>query len=108
MSVRQTTYVLFGALLPYGAAEYEACEPFFPDNRAQGEAVVLYDGMNGEWIAVGVIIDKAADYDGFNEPVRLSPASQLETAEVRSVIAEIGGFPGGPYEYQHIVLTHYR
>lgn len=107
MSVDVSTYVMFGVLLPYDAADYEDCEPYFDDDKLnpRGNVTVLYDGMNGDYIAVGHVVAKTDDDQHFDEPIEL-PARPGRTwqKDVQTAIAELGAEPKAA---SWLVVSHY-
>lgn len=78
MSVRETTYLLYGLILPYkafnkfhGGDAYEKCEPFDADDVTIPGPAAIFDGMMGEFVAVGYI-QAASDRAGhFPKPVTI-------------------------------------
>lgn len=104
MSVRQKTYAIYGAVLPYETADYDTCEPFFPENREAGQGVVLFDGMCGKWIIVGVV-SAVDEGEGFNPPLVLPIRGISDIAECVNVLRKIGADPS--VEFNHIVVTKY-
>lgn len=98
MSTQMNTYVLYGVVLPYTKdprwdqsradsiddnSSYMAMEPFMDsafqidDVNAQRGITVLFDGRDGDYIAVGRVIAKTHNHCGFNEPVSVSADAAL-------------------------------
>lgn len=89
MSVNLTTYIVWGAKVPYPKLEdgeedrlYELYEkpasfyhkPSEPLNNENGITAIL-DGMGGTYMIVGHILDRTHDYDGFNSNPVVLPRS---------------------------------
>ena len=70
MSVRSTTYLIWGVSLPYDKVTYEQVEERLAEDMPNGMVGVIYDGMCGKFVYVGVIHARTGDDDGgFDEPV---------------------------------------
>jgi hypothetical protein len=39
---------------------------------------VLYDGMDGQYVAIGRVIEKTGNHDHFEHPIRIAPLSDAE------------------------------
>jgi hypothetical protein len=91
MSTQLNTYVLVGVKLPYDHfsgddldtdADYEKLEPYmdsaFKGIEHHNGLCVLFDGMNGKYIAAGRVLAKTDESDGFNGAIdaHMSPALQ--------------------------------
>ena len=110
MSVQANTYAMIGAILPYRNDLYDSLEPYM-DSAFKGihhheGLCVLYDGMNGEYIAVGRVIAKSGNHEGFVAPVRFPDLEEFEAFEIESGIRAL--FPDEAVHVEPFVLTHYR
>lgn len=111
MSVQVNTYVIYGTLLPYSACEdhYDALEPYMDDGGKDGVSV-LYDGMNGQYVAVGHVLAKSEDDQGFEEPIHTFEAEK-KVGDYRKaamkLLDEIGVVPSLS-GFQWLVISHYR
>ena len=76
MGVHVNTYVMWGVLLPYEPfkGKYDDLEPHMDDRRsdvadAKTSVKVLYDGMNGKYVAIGRIVERTGSHGVFHEPI---------------------------------------
>ena len=125
MSVQHNTYAMFGAVLPYKGGAwgedddrlYDRLEPYMDsafktdDVNPRRGITVIFDGMNGEYIAVGRVFAKSKVYEGFGpQPIAMSADPDLLDM-VRANIAETiqeAGYTGPDIAPGWHVLTHYR
>jgi hypothetical protein len=116
MSSQQNTYVMIGAIFPYelfkGDEIYDKLEPY-TDNAFDGihnhkGICVLFDGMNGEYVAIGYVLAKSDNHEGLEAPVVIN--GQIGTADIKADIQRfIGDIVALPeFEVTPIALTHYR
>lgn len=110
MSTQINTYAMVGAILPYDGELYDKLEPYMDDAfegvQHHDGLCVLYDGMNGEYIAVGKVVAKSANHEGFVAPVRLPAPTPDEIWLLRIEIGKL--FPGVSFCVEPLVITHYR
>lgn len=111
MSAQVNTYVLFGVV---GEDGYDQCEPYMddafkPDVNPKGNVTILFDGMNGEYVAVGHVIAKTGNGAHFEDPVRVptSPAIHASADDVQTALRDIGLEPFA-YALGWHVISHYR
>ncbi len=117
MSVQCNTYVMIGATFPYELFRdddvYKKLEPFqdnaFKSIHHHEGLCVLIDGMNGDYVAVGVVLAKSADHEGLVAPLVIRTTAE-ETAGVATAITNsIGKIVNLPeFKVTPIVLSHYR
>lgn len=111
MSVQLNTYVMRGVLLPFdNDKEYEKYEPYFDDafkgiHHHEG-LCVLSDGMNGRYMAIGQVIAKTANYEGFNEPIVVTKPDLMQDLDLANKIAGLIG--DHPHDINTFVISHYR
>lgn len=113
MSTQLNTYVMWGVLLPYSAddAVYDQCDPYLdsafdPAVNAKNGITVLFDGMCGEYIAVGHVVDKTENYRGFERPISIGRPKRAWKDGLRAAIAEIGVVAAPKPAW--LVVSHYR
>jgi hypothetical protein len=89
MSVQLNTYVMYGVLLPFrrelsdeqnDLLEGYTDSAFTPDFNPKDGLTALDDGMNGEYLAIGKVIAKTDDHEGFSKPVAPSAAKNALAA----------------------------
>lgn len=117
MSVQCNTYVMIGALFPYSELfenQYDRLEPYtdsaFKGIHHHNGLCVLPDGMNGEYVAIGKVLAKSENYQGFNAPV-LIEFGRAQIAEVGRLLTKEFGDLLGKLELcpvQPLVISHYR
>ena len=117
MSMQHNIYVMIGTTFPYDTfkddVKYSQLEPFmdsaFDDVHHHEGLCILFDGMNGEYVAVGKVLAKSANHEGLVAPlvVRATPA---EISEVKDNIQRsIGGITLLPdFEVAPLVIRHCR
>jgi hypothetical protein len=112
MSVQANTYAMIGAILPF-ADNFDLVkrlEPYmdsgFKGIHHHNGLCVLFDGMNGDYIAVGRVVAKSANNEGFVAPVRLPAPTADEIVQLRREILQL--FPGADFCVEPLVITHYR
>lgn len=136
MSTQVNTYVLWGLILPYEEVNalpggedsaYDRAEPytdsaFDEDVNPKNEVTILFDGMNGKYVAVGHVIAKTRDYGHFHQPVTLRNPSIHASPDIP--LSEFGLWKAGigkaledlGYSYEQVegreigwhVISHYR
>jgi hypothetical protein len=109
VSVSNRSYVLYGVMVPYESVEYEQIENYLPGEPKAKESgvAVIYDGMSGNYVAVGAVIAEADEYELFAEPVLYGPNPDItHLAAVSGVLKELGITEHGPFTF--ITLTHFR
>ena len=96
MGVYTSTYVILGVKLPMDNSDdaYDRYEKYMDDSfnpRKEG-FVVLYDGMSGEYIMAGHVIDSFSDQDGgcFHRPIRLEKSTPAELAVAKELKDKLG------------------
>lgn len=123
MSTQANTYVMFGCLLGYnelkkkhaGADDLYSKIEDYTDNAFKPEVnpkdglTVLYDGANGKYVAIGHVIAKTENWQGFRDPITLpSPDAYEEHADaVADLLIELGVDPL-EHDCKFLVISHYR
>jgi hypothetical protein len=114
MSTQCNTYVMVGAVLPYESFEgkYDHLEPYL-DNPFRGVhhhngICVLFDGMCGKYVAVGKVVAKSGNWQGFDAPV--IPKGRLRPDERKALddVLAVGGIDPASVKPAPFVLSHYR
>jgi hypothetical protein len=91
------TYCLVGALLPYAPFEshgwYDKLEPYM-DSPYEGikhhdGLCVLFDGMNGKYVAIGHVIAKTGNHCGFEEPIEVPSGALPELPNLEQKIRRL-------------------
>ena len=111
MSTQVNTYVLYGVLLPYVMDSDDRTEPyednpFHEETNPKDGITVLADGMNGEYLAIGHVIAKTRDGEGFAAPVAL--AQPTVNWEVIWDLVEALGVDRTTINPGWFVISHYR
>ena len=115
MSTQVNTYVMIGALFPYdvfkGDDAYERLEPY-KDNAFEGiqhhdGLCVLYDGMTGEYVAIGRVLEKTENHQPFEHPIRIAPSTDAERQSLHDDIRRLIQIEGD-FTVQHLVISRYR
>jgi hypothetical protein len=77
MSTQWNQYLIYGVKISYGTTDepYEKYEDFF-DSAFEGikqhrGLCVLYDGMNGDYILIGHVLEKSDEGQPFQDPMDL-------------------------------------
>jgi hypothetical protein len=111
MGVYTSTYILLGVKLPMEDGEefYDKYEKYMDDsfNPRQKGLVVLYDGMSGEYIFIGHVIDSFSnDDDGcLHNPVKI----EYNTPDQLAVAKDLRDkFNIEDAEISHWVVSHSR
>jgi hypothetical protein len=118
MSVRVNHYVLLGVLFPMPALKieyadlHERLEPFMDSPLTDlivhiDGLCCLYDGMNGDYVAIGKVLAKTEDGGGFQEPVALPMAPSMEWHQLRTKIVNLLPRTHVPLP-GWLVISHYR
>lgn len=114
MSVQCNTYVMIGAVFPYAnfKGKSEDLEPWmdsaFKGIQSKNGITVLYDGMNGKYVAVGKVVAKTTNWEGFDKPVGLEgELSEDELIEFGYVL-DVAHSYSGEFTIKPFVITHYR
>ncbi|MDB5707833.1 MAG: hypothetical protein JWN66_4949 [Sphingomonas bacterium] len=116
MSVQCNSYVLFGVILPYESINYERAEPYLDSAfeataNPSGNITVLLDGMSGEYAALGHVVQKTANFEGFPAPISIDdfPTSDINqwAADIMEAMIAIG-IPTAPHRFGWHVVSHYR
>jgi hypothetical protein len=115
MSVQLNHYVMWGLLGSYAEFEdmHDRFEPYFDSAYADihhhsDGLCVLYDGMDGKYIAIGHVLHKTANHDGFDKPIKLRGAD-IDFADIQRSIEELIGRPIRDDEYcSLLMISHYR
>lgn len=114
MSTQCNTYVMIGAVLPYGPFQGKSDEldPWrdsaFKGIEHRNGITVLYDGMNGEYVAVGKVLAKTENWRGFEDPVPLAGDLTIkELIEFGKVLAQAEG-EVPDFQIAPFVISHYR
>lgn len=97
MSVQVNTYVMYGVVLNYeevkahvGKGFYELFEPYIdnafkPETNPKDGITVLFDGMNGKYIAIGQVVEKTANHRSFDDVVSVAKYPTLFTAMTQTI-----------------------
>lgn len=116
MSVRSETYLLYGWLLDYadfkGMSEGKQ-EAFYDlpggNNPEVGKVARLLDGMGGEYLAIGIVIGKAADDGEGMSPRIISETKMPENIhEAKDAVMFVLGSDKLLGEPAQILLTHFH
>ena len=83
MSVQLNTYIMWGVLLPFDEfSEREDFEPYhdsaFKGIHHHDGLCILSDGMNGKYMAIGHVLDKTSNFEGFDKPISLIGQPELD------------------------------
>lgn len=116
MSVQMNTYCIVGALLPYKPFRddkwHDKLEPYmdsaFEGIKHHDGLCVLFDGMNGDYVAIGHVIAKTEDSQGFDKPIEVPSGNPLtEMPELEKKIRAL--VPNGvEVRIGCYVISHYR
>jgi hypothetical protein len=68
---------------------------------------VLYDGMDGQYVAIGRVIEKTGNHDHFEHPIRIAPLGDAERQSLHDDIRRLIQLEGD-FSVQHLVISHYR
>lgn len=121
MSTQVNTYVMFGCLLDYdelkaknGGSIWDKIEPytdnaFKPEFNPQDGLTVLYDGANGEYVAIGHVVAKTENWQGFRKPITLPSLDDYEAHAdaVADLLIKLGVDPLD-HDCKFLVISHYR
>ncbi len=118
MSVQANTYIMRGALLTYDAVKrhlgnnvFDTFKPYLDDAfkgvHHHDGLCVLFDGMNGKYVAIGQVIAKTANHQGFEEAYDFADGSFGENKD-RVLREKIKALTGFDVDIEWLVLTHYR
>lgn len=123
MSVQLNTYVLYGNILDYaelrarhrieGGSLYDLVDPYL-DNAFSGETnprdglTVLFDGMDGKYVAVGHVIAKTESFGGFTGAIEVP--GELPTSPIRTALFNLMQDlkAGDKHNPGWWVVSHYR
>ena len=124
MSVQINQYLIFGVNKPYsfkaewekenGKDFYDTFESFMSDNAFDKKIhhkdgiFCLFDGMNGEYIIIGRVLEKGSDEEPFvadGEPISFTEPTELEKELISNSIERNFGIKE---ELKHWLITHYR
>lgn len=114
MSTQVNTYVMVGALFPYDMfrnADFERINPY-TDSAFKGihhheGLCVLFDGMNGEYVAIGRVLEKTGNHDFFEYPIRIAPLGDAERQSLHNDIRRLIQLEGD-FSVQQLVISHFR
>src|SRR5258708_6468069 len=115
MSVTMTNYCIVGALLPYAPFKddgwYDKLEPYIDaldGDPKPDDLCCIFDGMNGEFVAIGHVIAKSGEDGAFDVPIKLPETPLPENlAGLREKIIAL--IPAGvDVEIGRFVISHYR
>jgi hypothetical protein len=114
MSVQCNTYVMIGAVFPYTAfkGKYEELEPYtdsaFKGIHHHNGICVLFDGMGGNYVAIGKVLAKTENFEGFYEPV--FPEGDLSVSELEEFgnVLEHANEHVTDFVIKPLVISHYR
>lgn len=118
MSVQSNTYVIYGVVLPYEKISDFSIFDDYTDSAFDGNMnpkdgiTALVDGMSGNYVAVGIAIEKARQEEGFLNPVEIGfkpDGSNVEYA-IAAMYGLIKQAMGEEYVPQPkwYVISHYR
>lgn len=124
MSVQCNTYVMIGAMFSYDELKakfssdkdddedsfYERFDPY-TDNAFKGISgkdgiTVLFDGMNGDYIAIGKVLAKSENHQGLQKPVIIESVDPDLSADLRRKISDLT--KQTVVEIRPLVISHYR
>lgn len=112
MSVQRNIYFLRGTVQPYAMHKnrYEAFEPYldsaFAGIHHHDGLCVLFDGMNGKYVAFGRVLAKTKNLQGFEpELVQIPPPSLDEDKDFQEKLSALVGTWCSVNDY---LITHYR
>lgn len=114
MSVQCNTYVMIGALFPYEAfkGKYEELEPYldsaFDGIHHHNGICVLFDGMNGKYVAVGKVLAKTENWQGFEEPIAAKGSLKAKEIEEFAKVLDLANKPEPDFRIAPLVISHYR
>jgi hypothetical protein len=114
MSIHFNTYVMIGAVFPYSAfaGKSDELDPWMDSYRegikGKNGITVLYDGMGGGYVAIGKVLAKTQDHEGFYEPV--FPEGDLSASELEEFgnVLELAKEHLTDFRIQPFVISHYR
>lgn len=114
MSVQCNTYVMIGAVFPYEAfaGKSDELDPWMDSYRegikGKNGITVLYDGMGGRYVAVGKVLAKTENFEGFYEPVL--PEGDLSVSELEEFgnVLELANEHVTDFVIKPLVISHYR
>lgn len=105
MGVRSKIYSVYGVKLGFDDVDeeirYGDKEP--ADNRLS----VIVDGMCGEYIVIGLVLDQTKAYEGFNGFTNITPTSTQKTLTKRLVNNFLGEEFDKDPKFEVLVFTHY-
>lgn len=110
MSVNVEIYCLVGVLLPTAAlkGELDQLEPYMDGDGKDGLRVI-YDGMNGDYLAVGRVVGKGNDSDGhLDHPVIFEHLSSEEVVDLWIKIAALVSSKVEVPAIRCLVISHYH
>lgn len=118
MSTSVNTYVLLGVLLDYqqvhkllGDDPGEQLEPLCDkaDDGKVGDFVCLYDGMNGDYVALGRLLARGDEDSGghLDAPVQVDMPAPSDLDDInRAILNAIPNLP--PFTVKTLVICHYH
>lgn len=112
MGVSSEHIILYGWDVGYEKVadwDYEEREPYYYDEREEGEPVLVFDGRSGEYALVGIMQFCSGDrrWEQADIPMQTinSPTEQAQRELFRTVYQEMDIDPDGDPE--HFVFTHH-
>lgn len=115
MSTQVNSYVMYGVVLPY-----ELCKghyvmldpymdsPFKPEVNPKDGLTVLFDGLNGKYVAIGHVVAKTENHQHFDAPIKLPVPYPKDTAlTIKSLVGSMGIDPEA-HLLRWVILSHYR
>lgn len=114
MSVQCNTYIMWGAVFPFKEfrERYDDFE-LYQDSAFKGihhhnGLCVLYDGMNAKYFAIGHVLHKTENYEGFESPVALLGQPVLDFNVFQRIQEVIGRQLTNDEHVGWLVISHYR
>ena len=120
MSTQVNTYVMYGCLLDYAETKarheggvWDKIEPytdnaFKPEVNPKDGLTVLYDGMDGRYIAIGHVIAKTDNHQSLKKPVEIPTEDTMHPVRVAlfALMKELK--VADKYAPRWLVVSHYR
>ena len=120
MGIRLNHYIMRGVLCPFGPFRelnedleddlYRYSDTTYSGVRHHDGICILFDGMGGKYVAIGRVMAKTENGEGFGSPMKIDGKAIDDEIEMLSKINEILAKVGqGPLsELSTLVISHYR
>lgn len=111
MSVQCNTYIVRGALLPYADFKdrYDDLEPYmdsaFKGVHHHNGLCVIFDGMNGKYVAIGRVLAKTGNHKGFDAPITVASPCPHGDDMLKALVAALAK---RDVEIGTHIISHYR